>query len=77
MLLNTFSYNRRRKIENNQDSGLKVSLFELQQVISNLIGSKHQLIVPPTLLAPATHIQIHIVTKPQRPLTCELFFQNH
>ena len=40
----------------------------------------NQLIVPSTLLAPATHIQTDKATKPQRytlrPLTFELFFQN-
>ena len=45
----------------------------------NLIGSLHQLIVPSTLLAPATEIRTHKATKPQRyintltPLTYELF----
>ena len=43
-----------------------------------LLVPKHQLIVPPTLLAPATHnhtdkaTKIHTLT----PLTYELFFQN-
>ena len=39
---------------------------------------KYQLIVPPTLLAPATHIQTHKATKIHTltPLTYELFFKH-
>ena len=38
----------------------------------------HQLIVPSTLLAPATNIQTYKATKihTPKPLTYELFFQN-
>ena len=50
------------------------------------LAPKHQLMVPSTLLAPATHIPTDKATKPQShkatkihtltPLTYELFFQN-
>ena len=45
---------------------------------SHWLKKKHQLIVPSTLLAPATRIRTGKAKKKHtlRPLTCELFFQN-
>ena len=55
----------------NQDGGLKCLCLTLSRVNVTLdakisLVPTHQLIVPSTLLAPATHIRSHKVTKPRR-----------
>ena len=70
-------------IVNNQDSSLKVPLFDLKPS-ECLLDAKislvriHQLIVPSTLLAPATEIRTRKATEIHtlKPPTYELFLQN-
>ena len=59
------------KIVKNQDGGLKCLCLTLSRVNVTLDAKisfvpTHQLIVPSTLLAPATHIRTHKVTQPRR-----------
>ena len=78
MLLKTFSCDKRRqKCEEQKDGGLKVPLFDLSAAMSCLeakisLAPKHQLMVPSTLLAPATHIPTDKATKPQRYIRSHL-----
>ena len=55
----------------NQDGGLKVPLFDFKPSECHVdakisLVPTHQLIVPSTLLAPATEIRIHKATKTER-----------
>ena len=86
MLPNTCTHNKRWKIVKNQHGGLKVPLFDLWQYRTIcLIDAKIwlvpklQLIVPSTLLAPATNIRSHKAMKIHTftPLTYEIFFQKN
>ena len=77
-LLNTFSRNKRRKNCEESRWRSQSARLTLSNVIfryQNLIGSyKHQLMVPSTLLDPATHIRTDKATKIHtlRPQTYEL-----
>ena len=72
------------KIVKNQDGGLKCLCLTLSRVNVTLDAKisfvpTHQLIVPSTLLAPATHIRTHKATNPQRYIRsdhCHMSYAN-